>query len=347
MPTPSGSGLVKSTLNPLLAEGEPGSWMTLKADPVVIKDGDTYKMWFSGVGDPEDDRVKIGHATSENGIDWDILPDPVFTPKPGAWDQGGVETAFVLKDGDTYKLWYSGWTTFDVDELIAAAQEGKNLLPGIGYATSKDGIHWERYGDGPVIGQQPILWHGVWDEWTSFADPYVIKEDGVYKMWFHGNGQQYIHEIGYATSEDGINWELHPDNPIFRVGTKESFESRWVVEPTVIKRGDIYEMWYGASPTKEFDGSIEGLKTMKGYIGHATSEDGIRWTRDPNNPILGPGESGSGSWEEDGAIMPAAILDDGKVKIWYVGIGRQGTWYPELTRGFQYQIGYMEQNTFD
>jgi hypothetical protein len=35
------------------------------------------------------------------------------------------------------------------------------------------------------------------------------------------------------------------------------------------------------------------------------------------------------------------------LKIWYVGVGRQGSWYPELTRGFQYQIGYAEQNTFD
>ena len=165
-------------------------------------------------------------------------------------------------------------------------------------------------------------------------------------MWFHGNGGEPnpdLHEIGYATSEDGISLELHPDNPIFRVGAKGSFESFWVVEPTVIKHGEIYEMWYGASPGKEFDTSIEGIANLKGYIGHATSEDGIHWTRDSNNPILGPEESGTGSWEEDGAIMPTAILDGDEVKLWYVGIGRQGSWYPELVRGFQYQIGYAEK----
>ena len=343
----SGGGLIKSPQNPLLKEGEAGSWMALKADPTVIKDGDTYKMWFTGAG--ENFPQQIAYAFSENGIDWNVLPEPVFSAGDAlSWDRHAVETVSVIKDGDTYKMWYSGWTTEDLDEITAAAQEGKNILPAIGYATSKDGIVWQRHEGGPVIGQQKgILWHGLRDHFLSFSDPHVIKEDGIYKMWFHSNGSNSpypdLHEIGYATSKDGIEWELYPQNPVLAAGEQGSFESFGVFEPSVIKRNGIYEMWYGASPTLDIDGSVDGIKALRAYMARATSRDGIVWQRDPENPIFGPQNSGSGTWEEDGAFMQTVLMDGDTLKMWYVGVGRQGKFYPDLTRGLQYQIGYAEK----
>ena len=40
----------------------------------------------------------------------------------------------------------------------------------------------------------------------------------------------------------------------------------------------------------------------------------------------------------------AASSGLGYNKMWYVGVGRQGSWYPDLVRGFQYQIGYAARN---
>lgn len=332
-PTPSGGGLVKSDHNPLITEGEPDGWMALKADPVVIKDGDTYKMWFTGAGS---DMLRIGYATSPDGIVWDVHPEPVFEPgEPGTWDDFNVETVFVLKDEGVYKMWYSGFQ--DWEKILA--QEAS--MPAIGYATSEDGIHWTRYGDGPVIDQYGVQWYGKRDDGVAWADPHVIKEDGVHKMWLHGCGtvNPEIHAIAYATSLDGIQWELHPDNPVFDVDPASRWENLAVFAPAVVVRGDTYEMWYGASPTKDGDFDTQGLTA---YIARATSEDGINWTRDPANPILGPAGGGSGTWDEDGVLMPTAILDGDTLKMWYVGVGRQGSWYAEETRGFQYQIGYAE-----
>ena len=74
-------------------------------------------------------------------------------------------------------------------------------------------------------------------------------------------------------------------------------------------------MWYGAGYQKELDSSVEGMEALQTYMGRATSADSVQWTRDADNPILGPGISGSGSWEEDGAFMSTGVLDGDTLKM--------------------------------
>ena len=58
--------------------------------------------------------------------------------QPGGWDATGVYTPFVLKDGDTLKMWYTGYHIGNDDQ--------------IGYATSTDdGITWNRLLNNPVL----------------------------------------------------------------------------------------------------------------------------------------------------------------------------------------------------
>jgi predicted GH43/DUF377 family glycosyl hydrolase len=70
----------------------------------------------------------------------------------------------------------------------------------IGHVTSRDGLNWIKDPCNPVLrpGRD-----GEWDDGAVW-DPYVIYEDGLFKMWYGGErkGHKHFH-CGYAVSEDG------------------------------------------------------------------------------------------------------------------------------------------------
>jgi hypothetical protein len=66
----------------------------------------------------------------------------------------------------------------------------------IKYAESTDGLHWERPGVTCIDFASP--------EENALARPCVMKEDGIYKMWYAYKGESY--RIGYAESRDGFEW---------------------------------------------------------------------------------------------------------------------------------------------
>ena len=71
------------------------------ADPVA-----PYRMWYSvrsGV------FGAIGYATSQDGLAWTKYPQPVLSHGPaGSADSFSAADPTVLKDGSTWKMWYTG-----------------------------------------------------------------------------------------------------------------------------------------------------------------------------------------------------------------------------------------------
>jgi hypothetical protein len=65
----------------------------------------------------------------------------------------------------------------------------------IRHADSEDGLTWR---PGPVsIDFEAADEHAI-------ARPCVLREEGVYRMWFSHRGTRY--RIGYAESPDGVRW---------------------------------------------------------------------------------------------------------------------------------------------
>ena len=303
-------------------------------DPFVMLDNDTLKMWYAGVGwvSAFDDcpHVRIGYAWSIDGINWnEYANNPVLNinPDTSMFDADGVETPTVIKDESAppeqrYKMWYAG--------------RKSRCLPindhHFGYAYSPDGLNWTKYEGNPVMSP------GNPDEWfnTFISSPCVIYDEFTYKMWFTAsdlviNGQETDGKgnIGYAISTDGINWTIYP-YPIVEAGNQDNYDSVVVAEPSVVKIGSFYHLFY--SMLNSWD--IENFQ-----VGYAISNDAITFTKSTLNPVLKIGEPGS--WDAFWAAHPTVIYDEnsGKFKMWYTG--RDKSEIVDLENYF-WDIGYAE-----
>jgi uncharacterized repeat protein (TIGR01451 family) len=222
--------------------------------------------------------------------------NPALSVGPsGSWDDDDVWSPAVLKEGGGYKMWYTG-------------DDGTNPSR-IGLATSTDGITWTKAVANPVLSPGPS-----WETGGIRAGG-VISDSGLYKLWYTGFDSGGVGRIGYATSPDGVAWTEY-GSPILDVGASGSWEDDDVLDPTVIKEGSTYHMWYSG-----YDG-------ITNRIGHATSSNGTTWTRDLANPVLDVGSPGGWDWLH--VYGPSVIRYNDTFLMWYSG----GTLPPARQTGY-------------
>ena len=123
--------------------------------------------------------------------------NPVLRPgTKSEWDAGALGTMNVLKVGNTFHMYYEAW---GVRSSVANNWSDFTSLQ-IGHATSTDGIHWTKDPANPVL---PKGGTNDWDRDGTW-DPFVLYENGVFKMWY-GGGQKKC-DWGYAVSTDGVHF---------------------------------------------------------------------------------------------------------------------------------------------
>lgn len=181
----------------VLGVGDENEWDNCFLEgPSVIKDGTTYKMWYAAydcavTGETTDGKVNIGYATSTDGINWiKFTGNPVLTTTDGMWDGVYVQDPHVIKQNGRYHMWYGG---ADVED---------NYFQQTGYASSDDGIHWQKSPRNPVLKRGTP---GAWDANTASFPSVLIHENMLY-MWYTGKDveplpdypQPYFWEIGLA-----------------------------------------------------------------------------------------------------------------------------------------------------
>src|SRR5574341_340855 len=89
-------------------------------------------------------------------------------------------------------------------------------------------------------------------------------------------------------------WTKYDCNPVLEPSADSWDQTIWAGHD-VLFDGAMYRMWYAGRVTN-FE------------IGHATSQDGTHWTKDPE-PVLKPGDQGD--WDSDGVFLPV-VLSDGR-----------------------------------
>lgn len=251
----------------------------------------------------------------------DFVPyekNPVFTGSgPGHWDELIRERGWILREGDVYHLWYTGYTR----------AEGVMKL---GYATSKDGLAWERYAGNPIYTEHwcedmTVIKHGdtyymfaegMNDEahlltstdrihWTrqgkldvrnvngepisagAYGTPAVLHEHGTWYLFYEREDEA----IWLATSKDMKVWTNVQDEPVLPRGPGAYDQAMLALDQIVPHNGKYYAYYHGLIP----DSAPQEWTTAV-----AVSDDLVHWEKYEGNPIL------------DGDKSSPVLVHDGK-----------------------------------
>jgi hypothetical protein len=181
------------------------------ADPSVVLDGSTFRMWFEAIGTSAggvDGPARIGYAESTDGLSWTVRDAAgntgsgaaaVFNPAGGtAFDAYTVGSPSVVADPDDaaapWKMWYeAGDRAGDVENTI-------------GFATSADGRTWRR-AELPVLmpssdAHVPLPFDsGDLEHPCALIDASVpVNLEGHFLLWYTGDaeGSATPNRIGLA-----------------------------------------------------------------------------------------------------------------------------------------------------
>ena len=286
--------------NPVFHAGKDGDWDENLYDFDIIFENNEYHMWYLGFREDDPNKNSFGFASSPDGILWEKYEgNPLMFNSDSIGWGNSFGTFDIIRKDSLYLMWY---TAGSADSKLAAC---------IGFAWSADGLIWNNH-------PEPVLTPGEDNAWDGrgVGNPNVIFDGQIYHMWFSGwpNRIPKTCRAGYATSRDGINWEKHHANPVINIGEPGTWDDNWVVPYSVTFNGSLFEIWYF------------GWNLIKFEIGLATSHDGIRWNKSPENPILKAGDLGS--WDAI-IIAPRVLNQDSVYRMWY------GSLYnPKITYGY-------------
>jgi len=284
--TGTSAGWEKHSQSPVLG-GDLGTCF----DVSVLRQDDMYKMYFSWRP-----QKCIALCESKDGINWSA-PRKCIEPRQTeqGWEDDLNRPAVLFRDG-VYHMWYTG-------QYLAGEANGTSH---IFYATSRNGVAFERVQETPVLYPQE-----KWEKSALMCPDVMWDNDAqVYKMWFSGGEQYEPNAIGYAFSTNGINWTKNNKNPIFQADKNTSWEQHKVAACHVKKVDDYYIMFFIGFHNEDY-----------AQIGIARSTDGINnWQRHLKNPIIAPSPD---QWDGEACYKPYTLIDGNRWILWYNG--RTGT----------------------
>jgi predicted GH43/DUF377 family glycosyl hydrolase len=141
-------------------------------------------------------------------------------------------SAFVMRDGDRFKAWYVGgdhWTEVN----------GKSLpVYSIKYLESDDGEHWGPTGE-PCINLKD-------DDEHALGRPWVLKGDGLWRMFYSSRTRSKGYRLGYAESADGRRWTRKDDEVGIDV-SPEGWDSQMIAYSSVVPYRDKVYLFYNGN----------------------------------------------------------------------------------------------------
>ncbi len=265
-----------------------------------------------------------------------IEANPLFQGRgKGFWDEHIRERGWILRDGDNWRMWYTGFEG-------GGGNDGPNLK--LGYATSSDGLHWERYPDNPLYDQSwvedmTVIKHngayymfaeGKYDiaqlltspdgiHWTRVGpldirltngQPISEGPRGTPTVWFENDIWYLFYErrdlgIWLTTSPDLQVWKNVSDQPVLALGP-EDYDSRQIAMNQIVKYRNRYYAYYHGSGHQH---------PQLWSTNVATSTDLLHWTKYPDNPLLPVSENkSSGILVQDGQRFRLYTMHD-KVEV--------------------------------
>ena len=227
----------------------------------------------------------------------DLSSEPLVVPgDAGTFDDSGASMACLARSGGALFLYFLGWN-------LCRTVPWRNS---IGLALSEDaGRSFRKISPAPIVDRSAV-------DPYSLSYPWVINEEGSWKMWYGSNlrwGSQekdMDHVIKCAESKDGISWRRGGSVALALSQAGEYALAR----PCVLREGGLYRMWF----------------THRGAayrLGYAESDDGVAWRRHFRADL--PDVSADG-WDSEMITYPCVFDCDGARYMLYNGnrYGRSG-----------------------
>jgi len=223
--------VIQSNTKPLLQPGELGCFDDNGVSPscVIELPGGEIAMYYIGWNPGSTTRVNlygglaVSHDRGSSFARWSKSPilertrtDPYINTAP-----------WVVKAVDGYRMYYvSGIRWIDKD----------SPRYNIKIAYSSNGYDWDRPGQ--------VVLDFLNSSETALARPFVIEEDGIWKMWVTRRIGEYA--VAYAESNDGINWDRK--DALFGLKPNGTSEEQIMTEySAVVRSGDRYFMFYNGN----------------------------------------------------------------------------------------------------
>jgi hypothetical protein len=203
----------------------------------VLKVGEKWHMYYAGYQRHYKTPYSIlsGLATSNDGIYFQRQQNtPILERKNGELSLRSAPS--VIIEQGIFKMIYvadHGWR-----ELNSSIYKSK-LMPmySLKYAESYDGVNWVETSSAVLIPEG--------DEF-GFGRPYLIKEDNLYKLYYSIRSTNKTYRLGYAESNDCLNWTRKDD--LMDIDVSEfGWDSEMICYPAVMKICDKTFLFYNGN----------------------------------------------------------------------------------------------------
>lgn len=159
---------------PVLTPGPPHTWDSAAVgDPYVIEFGGKLFMYYLGMD--ELDVQRLGVAESADGIHWTrFIENPILdVGRKGSFDENGLGEPSIIFDPPDFYMLYTGRAHDEVRD--------------IGWAVSRDGVHWKKMSDTGLFGNQR---RGAWDTQVVCDTTMLRVGNGKVSVWFGGGDKR-------------------------------------------------------------------------------------------------------------------------------------------------------------
>jgi beta-1,2-mannobiose phosphorylase / 1,2-beta-oligomannan phosphorylase len=239
--------------NPVFEGAGEGHWdARIRERGSLLKEGDVWRLWYTGYDGTREGLKMLGLATSRDGLRWERHPsNPIYS-------EDWVEDMQVVKHGDTYYMFAEGRD--DLAQLLK----------------SSDGVNWQRVGkiDVRLKNGEPI-------PPGAYGTPTALFEDERWFLFY----ERSDNGVWLATSKDMQVWRNVHDEPVLRPGPTEYDRDQVALNQVIKHNARFYAYYHGAAfpePRSDSDGK---RRPMLWSTGIAASHDLIHWKKYDKNPL--------------------------------------------------------------
>ncbi len=283
---------------------------SISYDPVVMKEGNRYRLWYRGCGSEStwEDQC-TAYAESEDGVHWE-------RPTLGIFEfNGNRENNIVLQGSDAKALCVfkdGNPKTPDSERYkavgVGAPIDKRATLRGF---TSPDGVHWQ------ILDQDPIL-IAPDDRWPMFDSHNIAFWDTLqsrYVAYMRGWIPPGIRAIRRSVSNDFRQWSEPEFIDMGDSPTEHLYKNACT---QYFRAPHIYLMFPKRFvPDRKFheDWKDSGLSESV----FMTSRDGVHWDRRFMEPFLGLGPD-SDNWTDRNLYIGVGIVPTGpaEMSVYYI-----------------------------